>query len=128
MKPFFSSFGMHPSANNQMIGRLFDPQAADIPKSFSKDLKRNKISDMFLRLWRGHGVPGHVCTGYANFVCKPDHLKHVLAVGVADPIYQLPAGSIFLTGFHHILRERTNKKIFVTRSPCLETRDGAGGY
>ena len=36
--------------------------------------------------------------GTQNFVCKPQHLKYVFAVGVADPTNQLRDWSIFLTG------------------------------
>lgn len=47
-------------------------------------------------------------------------IKHANFVGVSDSTGQIPSGYVFLTG----MGNRTPSRVFLTRSPCTEGRDG----
>jgi hypothetical protein len=114
--------GLHPNSTNEMVGRLLDPNGRKITKTFEKDLKKKKLSDMITRIWKGLGVPEDVIADYVKRSLRPTHLNHAFLVGLGDPTNELPPGSIFVTGLQHSNLDM--EKLFVTRSPCVEPRDG----
>jgi hypothetical protein len=108
--------GTHPHSTNEMLHRLF--RGKEITKTFRKEQEKKKISDMFLQLWKGLGVPKSVCDDYVKQIKTVENIKHAFVVGLADPTCELPQGSVFITGLDH------TGEIFLTRSPCVEFADG----
>jgi len=122
-----------PSSDNFIIGRKFlSPQ--DLHKKRLKsitDLKgfKNKlasresckISKMHVRLLKGLGVSAPSLKRYSmEYKEDPEKLCHTHLVGMADPTNKLPPNSIFVTGMNGFELE----ELFVTRSPCMEAKDG----
>jgi transcription antitermination factor NusG len=107
-----------PSQNTRMVARLLDPNEKDPPQTW----RPTKLSDMILCLWKNLGVPEKVGSKYITESLKRENLKHSFVVGLSDPTSILPAGSIFIPGLHKA--NLSLQEIFVTRSPCVEPRDG----
>ena len=122
-----------PSSDNFFIGRKFSsPQ--DLHKKRLKpitDLKgfkvklasreSCKISKMHVRLLKGLGVSAPSLNRYCReYKENPEKLCHTHLVGMADPTNKLPPNSIFVTGMNGFELD----ELFVTRSPCLEAKDG----
>ena len=113
---------IHSNSTNKMVGRMLNPDLPDPGASFHKELKSKKLSPMITRIWNSLGVPDSICEKYTSTFFCPGYLNHAFAVGLADPTFQLPSGSCFMTGLHHM--EPSLTSIFVTRSPCIEPSDG----
>jgi hypothetical protein len=113
-----------PSDSNLQVGRLFSKKA-EVTRSFKSDLKKGKecrFSDMHKSLMNGLGVPRNVLDEYEqSFKKDVKNLCHTHLVGVADPTGSLPPNTVFMTGQRGSLGV---EELFVTRSPCLEPRDG----
>ena len=107
--------GVHPNSTNAMVDRLL--QGVGTTKSFQKELRRKKLSDMISRLWIGLGVPESICDQYSRDCQSEKNLQHAYVVGLADPTAQLPSGFVYIPGL------KVAGEIFVTRSPCLEAAD-----
>jgi hypothetical protein len=108
--------GVHPFSTNEMVGRLLN--GTGTTPTFRKDLKKKRISNMILRLWKGLDVPESIYQQYERESTDEKCLNHAFVIGLADPTAQLPRGSVFVPGLNH------SEQLFVTRSPCLETCDG----
>merc|ERR1712238_131548 len=59
---------------------------------------------------------------------NPDSLRHVHLVGCTDPTGSLPENRVFITGYTSSgdcreLFGKVHKKVYVSRSPCLEPGD-----
>ena len=107
--------GVHPNSTNAMVGRRF--QGVKTTKTFQKELRRKKLSDMITRLWIGLGVPESICDQYSRDCQSEKNLQHAYVVGLADPTAQLPSGFVYIPGL------KFAGEIFITRSPCLEAED-----
>jgi ribosomal protein L24 len=116
-----TKIGLHPFMNNEMVGRLLDPNQLDPPTSFWKNQK--KLTDMITDLWKGLGVPKRVSDDYVRqSVGRARRLQHAFVVGVADPTMELPSGTVYVTGLNRTGLDL--EKLFVTRSPCMGPCDG----
>ncbi|KAL7486177.1 hypothetical protein ACHAW6_011774 [Cyclotella cf. meneghiniana] len=113
-----------PSHANLQIGRLFRRDRA-VTKSFKASVQSRekcKLSDMYVRLLNGLGVPKEMTDEYSKLYKNLKHLRHTHLVGVADPTGKLPPNTVFVTGVKR--GDFDVEKIFVTRPPCLEPEDG----
>lgn len=122
-----------PSRDNFIIGRKFSsPQdlhkkrlkpITDL-KGFKEKLASRescKISKMHVRLLKGLGVSTPSLNRYCReYKENPEKLCHTHLVGMADPTNNLPPNSIFVTGMNGFELD----ELFVTRSPCMEAKDG----
>ena len=94
--------------------------------SFRKRVKTGEscnLSDMYKRVIQSLGVPKEELQQYHKaFKESPEKLQHTHLIGVADPTSKLPPNSVFLTGT--MASEFRLGQVFVSRSPCVETKDG----
>ena len=87
------------------------------------------LSDMYTGILVGLGVPETVLSKYIRNARSIEHQKHTSLRGVVDPTSLLPEGHIFIPGFKddgtgkRELFTKDLRKIFVTRSPCVEPTD-----
>jgi RNA dependent RNA polymerase len=110
--------GVYPTKPNTNIGRYLDPESKDPPKSFM-ERPAKRLSDMYFNLMQGLGVPSQVLERYRRNAMNMKGLRHTHLRGVLDPTGLLPEDAVYITG---IIPEGL-KKVFVTRSPCLEPSD-----
>jgi len=120
-----------PSKGNYSFARVFKNKEdhriwkplSKLP-SFNIEIKREqsfKMSPMYLRVIESLGVPATTIESYRNeYKRNPEKMQHTHLVGMADPTDQLPPNSVFVTGIKGVEIE----KLFVTRSPCMESKDG----
>jgi len=76
---------------------------------------------MFIRVFKGLGVPKQIAEHYEKRSTKKENLKHAFLRGVIDPTDKILSGYVFLTGMDHC--EEIQDKVFITRSPCLKPDD-----
>jgi RNA dependent RNA polymerase len=110
--------GVYPTKPNVNIGKYLDPDSDGPPESFLKRPSK-RLSDMYVNLMHGLGVPLNVVERYRRNAMKMKGLKHTHLRGVRDPTGLLPEDAVYVTG---PIPEGL-KKLFVTRSPCLEPSD-----
>jgi hypothetical protein len=114
--------GKHPNSTNEQVARLLNSGKA-VTKTFTDKIKLKKVSTMYTRIWKALDTPTEQIEKYVMKSLKPEGLEHACVVGVADPTCQLPSGSVFVTGTKHA-KWSSKEKIYVTRSPCVEPKDG----
>ena len=122
-----------PSTDNLKVGRVFHDSHSirtnrllkplSELKTFKESLRKERscrLSPMHLRLLMGLGVSNETIDKYKKEYKKdPEKLCHTHLIGMADPTGKLPPNTVFLTGTNNDLEE-----LFVTRSPCMEAKDG----
>jgi hypothetical protein len=121
--------GVYPCESNVSLGRYMDPESDNPCKSFMQRPAR-PLSEMYIRLIIGLGVPRRAVMSYVRNAKTIKGLKHAHLRGVYDPSGELPADTVFVTGYssddaserQHFAKN--SKKLFVTRSPCVEPSDG----
>jgi len=118
-----------PSEENNQMGRLLDPDAANATGSWM-DQDRKPLSKIYKRMLIGFGVEEKVVNSYASQSKKnPKKLKHVHLKGVIDPTGKLPENKVFISGYttdgdnNRQLFGKVHKKIYISRSPCMEPED-----
>jgi len=121
--------GVFPTQGNRYLGNYLSPELSDPPKSFEASHIRC-LSKMYVRIWKGFGVPGRDIDRYVEMAKKRNGLHHANLIGVCDPTGKLPEGHIFVTGNDKCPRTSKAKlfvkgrnKLFVSRSPCVDPSD-----
>lgn len=120
-----------PSTGNHTFSRVFKnkeehQKLKPLPKlvSFGRELQKEqsfKISPMYQTVMESLGVSASTLQQYINDYKKnPEKIQHTHLVGMADPTNQLPPNTVFITG----IKGFEIDEIFVTRSPCMERKDG----
>jgi len=131
-----------PSEGNNLMGRFLDPDAKDVTKSWkgrfldhATKSGKNKntmksLSPMYKRMLVGFGVKESNVNLYARQSIKdPKTLKHVHLKGVIDPTGKLPENKVFIAGYttdsdnKRQLFGKVHKKVYISRSPCMEPGD-----
>ncbi len=118
-----------PSIGNYTFSRVFKImeehlKQKSLPKSFTREVQKErsfKMSPMYSQVMESLGVPNAVIESYrSDYHKNPEKIQHTHLVGVADPTGQLPSNTVFVTGIKGVEID----KLFVTRSPCMERKDG----
>jgi len=107
-----------PWTNQWVTGRLFDPNEKDPTEKQLKEL--NPICDDTQRVLRCKGVDGDVIQRYMEDFKQLTRIKHANLIGICDPTGNIPSGHVFITG----IGDYHPSKVFVTRNPCTEGKDG----
>lgn len=87
------------------------------------------MSEMYQRMLIGYGVKETDVTKYVRWSRHPNKLRHAHLRGCIDPTGQLPEQKVFITGYvssdgrRRELFGKVIKKVFLSRSPCLEPGD-----
>ncbi|KAL7541843.1 hypothetical protein ACHAXR_011280 [Thalassiosira sp. AJA248-18] len=118
-----------PSDENNQLGRDLDPDAT-APGSW-KDKDRKQLSTMYQRMLIGFGVKKGIVDTYTKQSRMPKNLRHAHIKGVIDPTGKLPENKVFVSGYVAAGRQKrelfgkVHKKIYLSRSPCLDPRSDA---
>ena len=120
--------GIFPSEENTQLGRHMDKDCTAAP-SWIKKKDRKPLSKMYRRMLIGYGVKESMVASYSRQSTKSSKLRHSHLKGCTDPTGKLPENKIFISGFvstsdnKRELFGKVYKKVYVSRSPCLEPGD-----
>ena len=113
-----------PSTGNYTFARVFERDHKPLPKSFRNNVEKEesfKMSPMYQDVMESLGVPTAIIESYRKVYRRnAEKIQHTHLVGMADPTSQLPPNTVFMTG----IRGLELDELFVTRSPCMESKDG----
>ncbi len=117
-----------PSGGNYTFSRVFKIEKHQthkpLPKSFIREVQKErsfKMSPMYSQVMESLGVSDATIESYRSDYHKhPEKIQHTHLVGMADPTGGLPSNTVFVTGMKGVEMD----KLFVTRSPCMERKDG----
>eukprot|EP00581_Thalassiosira_minuscula_P019424 CAMPEP_0183716690 /NCGR_PEP_ID=MMETSP0737-20130205/10498_1 /TAXON_ID=385413 /ORGANISM="Thalassiosira miniscula, Strain CCMP1093" /LENGTH=1455 /DNA_ID=CAMNT_0025945985 /DNA_START=64 /DNA_END=4431 /DNA_ORIENTATION=- len=107
-----------PWNSHWIMGRLINNDP-NVPSKKQKEGLKAVCSDV-MRVFQSKGIPTDVLRKYDEDFDQQIRFNHANLIGVIDPTGLVSSGCVFLPG----MGEKTPSKVFLTRNPCTEGRDG----
>jgi len=118
---------VYPSEENNQLGRHLDPEGT--PAKSWREKVRKPLSSMYQRMLIGYGVKESDVTTYTKKSRNSHKMRHAHLRGCTDPTGKLPEHKVFISGYisssdnSRELFGKVHKKVYLSRSPCLEPSD-----
>eukprot|EP00585_Thalassiosira_rotula_P013802 CAMPEP_0196163804 /NCGR_PEP_ID=MMETSP0911-20130528/100_1 /TAXON_ID=49265 /ORGANISM="Thalassiosira rotula, Strain GSO102" /LENGTH=465 /DNA_ID=CAMNT_0041428807 /DNA_START=70 /DNA_END=1467 /DNA_ORIENTATION=- len=100
------------------MGRIINDHLKDPTERQKREVK--KPCNDVMRVLLCKGVDGDVLQRYEDDFKEQIKFNHASLIGVIDPTGLIPSGKVFIPG----MGNKTPSRVFVTRNPCTEGKDG----